>query len=560
LLFVPQAEDAPVEEDLVVDVDHPEAQGGELWDETLVAHGKSTEQLEWRQWYEECPTFGDVCNMCHAGGPWPEGYSLAAAGNSLTLRRLVKGNTFCIPKALTPYVIREYHESTGHGGQEKLLQGIPSYYTLAVSGKVLKDLVRRMVSTCVICQAFKQPVRDLAVKARATPVPMSVGDHVAIDVFHMTRVRSEGVYYDCLILVVDVLSGYTMTFPMTLSGLTGAKAAKKMFTEWVKIFGVPSLITTDNGPQFTGTWWKTTCSLFGVRRAYCHAYHHQANGTAERTGKELKSWLSRVTASTNMNWVDALPYVQALYHDTPGISGYSPYKLVFGRDRHLAGVPYSGGTGKEAEEWFLEVRAREQEVREKTLALRQKRVERWNKRHRAPPVFGPDKGRIWYRHPPNKSSSLDPAWAGPMEVRRRIGETSYLIWTGTRQFTAHASMMKESFDPGFGAPVADLSYIGFAKRVKKVDEEPPDYEADCILGHRKVDGKWEFLTRWKGYRADSDSWEPLNHFFHRYSSDLVKYARTHDLGHLKVLEYLQTEPEGVAIPQPARRVPRGYPL
>ena len=166
----------------------------------------------------------------------------------------------------------------------------------------------------------------------------------------------------------------------------------------------------------------------------------------------------------------------------------------------MAGVPYAGGLGKEAEDWFLEVRAREQEVREKTLALRQKRVDRWNKRHREPPVFGPDKGRIWYRHPPNKGSSLDPGWVGPLDVRSRIGGTSYLLWTGVRELSAHASMMKDPYDPGFGAPVARLSHIRFSKRAKLVDEPDQEFEADCIMGHRKVDGHYEFLTRWKGYR------------------------------------------------------------
>ena len=46
-----------------------------------------------------------------------------------------------------------------------------------------------MVSTCVLCQAYKQPVRDPAVKARPTPVPLSVGDYVALDVFHMLGVH-----------------------------------------------------------------------------------------------------------------------------------------------------------------------------------------------------------------------------------------------------------------------------------------------------------------------------------------------------------------------------------
>ena len=130
----------------------------------------------------------------------------------------------------------------------------------------------------------------------------------------------------------------------------------------------------------------------------------------------------------------------------------------------MAGVSYAGGLGKEAEDWFLELRAREQEVREKTLALGQKRLDRWNKRHRKPPVFCPDKGRIWVRHPPNKSASLDPGWVGLLDVRSRIGETSYLLWTGVRAFSAHASMMQESYDSGFGAPGATLSHIGFSKR------------------------------------------------------------------------------------------------
>ena len=92
-----------------------------------------------------------------------------------------------------------------HGGQEKLLEVLPRFCCLAIKGQVLKDVVRPMVSTCVLCQAYKQPVRDLAVKARPTPVPLSVGDHVALDVFHMPRVRSEGVYYH----LPDPCSGIT---------------------------------------------------------------------------------------------------------------------------------------------------------------------------------------------------------------------------------------------------------------------------------------------------------------------------------------------------------------
>ena len=125
---------------------------------------------------------------------------------------------------------------------------------------------------------------------------------------------------------------------------------------------------------------------------------------------------------------------------------------------------------------------------------------------------------------------------------------------------AHASMMKDSYDPGFGAPVATLSYIGFSKRAKLVEEPAPEFEAGLIICHRKVDGHYEFLTKWKGDRSDEDTWEPLGNFYNRYSSDLVKYAKTHGLGNLAVIRYLQSEPDEVVIPQVARRPPGDFGL
>ena len=83
-----------------------------------------------------------------------------------------------------------------------------------------------------------------------------------------------------------------------------------MLSEWVSLFGVPSVVITDMGAQFVGTCRKTMCSRLGIRRAYSHVYRHQGNGKAERTGKELKDWLSRATDGGRLNWVKILPYVR----------------------------------------------------------------------------------------------------------------------------------------------------------------------------------------------------------------------------------------------------------
>ena len=87
-----------------------------------------------------------------------------------------------------------------------------------------------------------------------------------------------------------------------------------------------------------------------------------------------------------------------------------------------------------------------------------------------------------------------------------------------------------------------------------------EFEADCIVGRRKVDGRYELLTRWEGYRSDADTWEPLGKFFHTYSSDLVKYATSHGLGNQAVMKYLQSEPDEVVVQQAARRLPGVFAL
>ena len=121
-------------------------------------------------------------------------------------------------------------------------------------------------------------------------------------------------------------------------------------------------------------------------------------------------------------------------------------------------------------------------------------------------------------------------------------------------------MMKIYYDAGFGAPVATLSYMGLSKTAKVVDEPAGEFEVDCIIAHRKVDGHYGFLSRWKGFRSDSGTLEPLGIFFHEYSSDLVKCAKPHGLENLAVMNYLQSEPDEVVVPQVAPRSPGVFAL
>ena len=57
-------------------------------------------------------------------------------------------------------------------------------------------------------------------------------------------------------------------------------------------------------------------------------------------GKTLITILRKLNAEGGVNWVEALPRAIRMQHDLVGEGGLSPYQIVFGRERNLAGIPY----------------------------------------------------------------------------------------------------------------------------------------------------------------------------------------------------------------------------
>ena len=120
--------------------------------------------------------------------------------------------------------------------------------------------------------------------------------HVSIDLFRMPPVEFEGQNFDTMIVCVDRHSGWIVAIPTQNKGLTGSKVAKLMLQQFWRPFGIPSVITSDLGSHFIGSWWQTLCAQLGIRVAYVHAYHHQTNGRAERAGLQILDRLKKLEA------------------------------------------------------------------------------------------------------------------------------------------------------------------------------------------------------------------------------------------------------------------------
>jgi hypothetical protein len=192
----------------------------------------------------------------------------------------------------------------------------------------------------------------------------------------------------------------------------------------------------------------------------------------ERAGQQVMEILRKLYVEEKINWVEALPRVVDRIHDVKGEGGYSPYEILFGRERPMAGIPYTPPKEcEDSQQFFQRMRKIDEEVAKKLNQTHQIQANRVNKSRSemAPLEIGSE---IWYKRPENSGEKLDSRWIGPGVVKAREGESSYIIEIKPGvEMKAHRSFLKLYHEPkvlGKGVP------LFYFRRTEKEDEGLPD--------------------------------------------------------------------------------------
>ena len=491
---------------------------------------------DWAFWYRQSKWWSKPWRIVQRqGGDWPKGFQLHE-------NRLFFGGKLCVPWGLTGRVVRAHHEAVGHIGAQRLWAQMSRFYEWADVARA-RFFSRRVQSQCELCQACEHPHHPLHMPIEPTPVPPRLMDNVCIDVFVMPAVKVGSESFDCFVACVDRLSGWIVAFPATKLGLSADKVAREMFARAWDLFGVPRVVSSDQGPQFASAWWHTLCGCLGIRQAFGHAYHHQANGRAEVAGKELQRKLRLLHGQGGgSNWVELLPVALRHIHDTPGVTGLSPYEIITGRHRNMVGVPYPVERQAQDALLFLErQKAMDKKVADLLNARHEREAAVENAKRRQVTVFIPG-DKVWYLRPrslgTNKTQSW---WLGPCLVKARTGLASYVIQERPGfEHSAHRSQLKPHIEDPMEGDKLPLHF--FRRTLGEELEAEDEWVVDRILKHRVgEDGKLQFLTKWEGFAETDATWEPVGHFFHRYSFPFVQYCKLHKIV-FDAAQYLSTKP------------------
>ena len=480
---------------------------------------------DWDGAYEACPVWGPILGgITTDEDEWPEGVRYDHG-------RLYRHGLLCIPTDKVQWIIRQQHGYCGHPGGNRLWPQLQRFYEFP-DPKEARKFTDGVAFSCEVCQVSEPTRGPYKSHIEPTPIPPYLMDSVSIDLFAMPEVTHDGVPYDTMALVVDRESGWMVATPHTNKGLTAEKVAKTMYRQW-EMFGIPSVVSSDQGQHFASAWWRSLCAAHGVRVAYSQAYHHQANGRVESAGQQVMKKLTKLVVDPSepkYSWVELLPKALRHLHDTPGECGLSPYEIVFGRHRPMAGLPYRPLREAEDARVFIEKMGEQDSVVAQRLnAIQERRAKGANANRRDHPPLKVG-SKVWYRPEPQPGrDKLEPRWKGPGTVLRRVGAHSYVIELepGGEQ-EAHRSQLRPHVEDTFSVKPFAIYY--FTGKAPTVDLAPDEWLVEGIDRHRPGgDGKPEFLVRWQGWDPTDRKWEPTSSFFPGYNEVLIEYCQKHGI-------------------------------
>ena len=477
---------------------------------------------DWTSLYWESPFWQGIwLQVQEPDQQWPAGYTIRQG-------KMYFGEKLCVPEDLILEIVRNHHFLDGHISSAKLAKALPVKYAFPVIDPPMSlfNLCDRVKKGCIVCQASDHPNWQHRGIYVMTPIPEAPLMSVCLDIFSMPKVTWQSESYDTILLSVDRHSGWIIARPTQYLGLTGEKCGHLLMEFWC-YFGIPSCITSDQGPQFSGQWFRTMCARLGVRQAFSQAYRPQANGRAEAAGKQLIMQLRRLHAEESINWVEALPRALRHIHDRMGPSGLTPYQILLGRDRPLAGIPYQPlRTCSDALEFFDRVEWMDRKVSNIVNAQHLQVQTRHNAKINPRPKFA-EGDYVWHIKPTGVTGhKIQTQWVGPCTVVARRGNDSYDVSTWNNGYKeVHISQLKPFIEDVLIHDSVPLHYFQPADR-----PAPSVPTVGGILRHRRMeDGTLQFLVRWQDAASSEDTWLDFAYLVASQDRTWEDYCFTHGI-------------------------------
>lgn len=233
---------------------------------------------------------------------------------------------------IRPYVPKEFRKQVfdvvhglSHPGFRATLRLIKNRFVWNAMSKDCK----KWCETCLQCQRSKI-TRHTKTPFGNFALPKHRFSHIHLDVVGPLPPSKDFRY---ILTCVDRFSRWPEAFPMR--DQTAETVADVFMSGWIARFGVPELLTTDQGRNFESTLFRCLSKFIGAEKTRTTAYNPKSNGSVERFHRQLKS---AIKCHNTEKWSEVLPMIMlgirtSLKEDL----GVSAAEMVYGEPLRLPG-------------------------------------------------------------------------------------------------------------------------------------------------------------------------------------------------------------------------------
>ena len=234
-----------------------------------------------------------------------------------------------IPEICADKIITLYHSSlfAGHQGVIKTYLMISDRFYIPN----LMHYVRSYIKGCHICQLNKKdklPERQLQPRINLNYRPLS---RLSMDLKVLPKSYKGDRYILC---VIDEVTNYIITAPVKQA--KSEKIGEILINSVFSKYCVPDYIIMDLDSGFMSPLMSYLFKKLGINIKTVAPYNHQSL-QAEHGIKSLSNILTKHLTKSGDMWIDYLPFTTLAHnmYNSPNLSNYSPYELVFRRKPNL---------------------------------------------------------------------------------------------------------------------------------------------------------------------------------------------------------------------------------
>ena len=246
-----------------------------------------------------------------------------------------------------------------------------------------------------------------------------------------------------ILVMVDKFSKYVCLEPCAAE-ISAVQMTGILQRRVIRDFGVPWVVISDRGPQFSAEVWKYLLQSRGASVALASTHHPQTDGQLEHTIQTLLRLIRNYVRHIPEQWESMLPALQfAINNALSAIGKYSPFQVVFGTspmtpadllvedpdDHHPAWEGDTNNLSEWVRKWWKVRRRLWHFVRANLDRAAEMVKQRYDKRHPSTDFQIGDLVMLSARsHPPSEETrKLRPRFYGPYPIVAKVNDNAFML-------------------------------------------------------------------------------------------------------------------------------------